>query len=141
VGLWHTRFGALVAAIALVAAPAARAACAVRCATASVSAPAARQGSIAVGQPHAHHHGSRAHATPEPGPAIRDTRCGPAGGGCLVLRDTPATPASRLLHDAVSLAHATSVEPVVPLASTWPAHRPPPIRPPGPTAAFLPLRI
>jgi len=119
---------ALVATIALVLAPAARAACAVRCAM----PPRAESTSTPV-----------AASMPTRGPAVRDTGCGPAGGrGCPSIRETPAAVVGRVLHDAVALAvHATIALPVLPLAAgraAPPARR---IRPAGPVAAPLPLRI
>jgi hypothetical protein len=146
VRLWHTRLGALVALIVLVAAPSARAACAVRCADPARPAAAPRDAAAASGHRHAHHHGHAAEAPPPalaPDAAVRDTRCGPADSrGCLVLRATTAASAARLLQDGVALAAlATIASPVVPPAAVRPSHRTPPIRPPGPTASLLPLRI
>jgi hypothetical protein len=143
VRLWNTRLGALVALIALVVAPAARAGCAARCAAPARPAAAPPDAATGVDHQHAHHHGPRADATPTPGAAVRDARCGPADGrGCLVVRDPTAAPAGRGLQDVVFLAaHVAAASPVVPPAAARATHRTPPIRPPGPISASLPLRI
>jgi hypothetical protein len=158
VRLWDRRIGALVAVIALAVAPAARAGCAARCATpaqqASAQAPASPEpappvAATAGGHHHAHHHGPPADTAAASAPApvlatnVGSARCGPADGrGCLVIRDTPAAPAGRVVQDTLSLApHAATGVPEVPPAAVRPAHRTPPIRPPGPTVASLPLRI
>lgn len=157
------------AVLALALAPAARAGCAARCATPAqqVAAPQAPAQSVltqpaptrpasalpdaagAAGHQHAHQHGPRADGAPAspsaPAPAatVGGTRCGPADGrGCLVIRDTPAATAGRVVQDGVSLAaHAVTASPALPPAAIRPAHRTPPIPPPGPTAAPVPLRI
>jgi hypothetical protein len=149
---------ALVAMIALVLAPAARAGCAARCAMpakaeAARQVPASQPASAAAGPQHAHHHAApRAESTSRPvaasmptrGPAVRDTACGPGGGrGCPSIGETPAAAmVGRVLHDAVALAvHATIALPALPLAAGGPAPPAWRIRPAGPVAASLPLRI
>jgi len=89
---------------------------------------------------HAHHHGPHA-ATPGQATqaAVRDAA---DGRGCLTVRDAAAAVAARVAQDAVSLtAGAANASPIVPSAAGGQAYRTAPIRPPGPIAALLPLRI
>jgi hypothetical protein len=150
VRLWDRRIGAVVAVIVLAAAPAARAGCAARCATPgqpiaprhAVDVPDATMGTS---HQHAHHHGAQAHTTPTPAAAAiaGDTRCGAANGrACVVIRDSAGAPPGRVVQDGEAVAvDATAAGLLSPPAVARPWRRTPPIRPPGPTAALLPLRI
>jgi hypothetical protein len=149
VRLWNRSIGALVAAIVLGVAPAARAGCAARCAN-PIQPVLTRQAierpdaTMATGHQHAHHHGTRADARPTPAEAAKagDVRCGTADGrACVVITDSPAAPPGRVAHDGEAVAvDATASGLSSPPVARRP-WRPTPIRPPGPIAALVPLRI